>query len=445
MNRVRTLLSTCVALACLVLVRPPLASAYQQAELKGTWEFNSIASGPGAPWWERARVGIAANGSAAGYSNWSDGGGDSIHATFALSPTGVVSIAGSSTFRGALDLGTTCMVITDTWDSGSPGTTEMKVGVKLAGSYGLADLRGDWEINTIASGPGAPWWQRGRVAVAADGSIAGLFTASDGEPDSARGSFTIAPDGVLQFTGSSTARGVLDAGKTIVVMSSTWTSYLPGTVDLSVGVKMAPAYVLADLAGTWELHSLATGPGAPWWNRGQIMLDAAGHFSGSMLQSGGGGGPTSGSYAITPSGVITRAGSTTARGVLDAGKTVMVWTDTWTTGSPGTTEILVAVRTSGGAVGVEADAAPGFVLEPVSPNPVRTGAPHVSFTLAAAAPAQLELLDVSGRRVVMRDAGTLGAGRHTLELDAGRRLAPGLYFVRLTQGTQAHMRRVVLL
>ena len=69
----------------------------------------------------------------------------------------------------------------------------------------------------------------------------------------------------------------------------------------------------------------------------------------------------------------------------------------------------------------------------------------VAFTLPSAAPARLSLLDVSGREVGVRDVGAMGAGRHVLDLAAGRRLAPGIYILRLTQGTQVRASRVAVL
>ena len=49
------------------------------------------------------------------------------------------------------------------------------------------------------------------------------------------------------------------------------------------------------------------------------------------------------------------------------------------------------------------------------------------------------------RSVLRRDLSALGAGRHTVSLDEGMRLAPGVYVLRLTQGEQlARVRGVVL-
>jgi hypothetical protein len=69
----------------------------------------------------------------------------------------------------------------------------------------------------------------------------------------------------------------------------------------------------------------------------------------------------------------------------------------------------------------------------------------VSFALPGNAPARLELLDVAGRRVALREVGTLGAGRHEVDLSDGRALDPGLYFLRLTQGRETRTTRVTML
>jgi hypothetical protein len=99
----------------------------------------------------------------------------------------------------------------------------------------------------------------------------------------------------------------------------------------------------------------------------------------------------------------------------------------------------------GGSVGVSAEPPLAFALEPVRPNPSRGGALTVRFTLPGAAAARVELLDVSGRRVAAREVGSLGAGRHALDLGEGQRLAPGLYLVRLRQGTNTRVARVAVL
>jgi hypothetical protein len=86
-----------------------------------------------------------------------------------------------------------------------------------------------------------------------------------------------------------------------------------------------------------------------------------------------------------------------------------------------------------------------FALDPVRPNPLRAGALKVSFTLAGGAPARLEMLDVSGRRIIERDLSALGPGRHAVELGEHRGLAGGIYFLRLRQGGRVLTSRVAVL
>ena len=123
---------------------------------------------------------------------------------------------------------------------------------------------------------------------------------------------------------------------------------------------------------------------------------------------------------------------------------------TWSDNRSGNDDIYAQRVQANGQLGGDATDVPGgislaFALEPVRPNPSRGGGLTVQFTLVSAAAASLELLDVAGRRIAEREAGSLGAGHHSLELGAGFRLAPGLYLVRLRQGTNSRVTRVAVL
>ncbi|MFN8587353.1 MAG: hypothetical protein U0704_06085 [Candidatus Eisenbacteria bacterium] len=86
----------------------------------------------------------------------------------------------------------------------------------------------------------------------------------------------------------------------------------------------------------------------------------------------------------------------------------------------------------------------GFALSGAAPNPARAGRVSLAFTLPDGAPATLELLDAAGRRVASRHVGGLGAGAHTVECSPAGRVAPGLYFARLTRAGEARTARVVV-
>jgi hypothetical protein len=135
--------------------------------------------------------------------------------------------------------------------------------------------------------------------------------------------------------------------------------------------------------------------------------------------------------------------------VADGGAGTIV---TWVDGRNGTFDIytqrvLANGALGGGAVDVSDEPAPAlaFALEPVRPNPSRGGALTVRFTLPSAAPASIELLDVAGRRIAAPEVGSLGTGRHALDLGQGQQLAPGLYLVRLRQGANTRVTRVAVL
>ena len=67
----------------------------------------------------------------------------------------------------------------------------------------------------------------------------------------------------------------------------------------------------------------------------------------------------------------------------------------------------------------------------------------VRFALPDAAPARLELFDVSGRRRFAREVGVAGAGEHDEAIETPG-LSPGVYVIRLTRGAQVRSARAVL-
>jgi len=104
----------------------------------------------------------------------------------------------------------------------------------------------------------------------------------------------------------------------------------------------------------------------------------------------------------------------------------------------------VSIEVSSQATDVTAEFARGRLAVAAIPNPARRGALRLECVLPVAAPATLDLLDVTGRRLVTRDLGGAAAGRHSIGLATGRDFAPGLYFARLTQGGVSRVGRVVV-
>ena len=73
----------------------------------------------------------------------------------------------------------------------------------------------------------------------------------------------------------------------------------------------------------------------------------------------------------------------------------------------------------------------------VRPQPSRTTA-LIEFSTERSGQTEMEIVDVTGRRVAVRRLGHLGPGRHEIVWDgtlaSGQRVHPGVYFVRVTQG-----------
>jgi hypothetical protein len=89
-------------------------------------------------------------------------------------------------------------------------------------------------------------------------------------------------------------------------------------------------------------------------------------------------------------------------------------------------------------------AGPRIVLSGARPNPSFAGL-SAAFSLPDGAAARLEVTDLAGRRIAARDVGSLGAGEHLVNLTEGRKLAPGVYLLRLTRGSESVTARAVVI
>ncbi len=85
-----------------------------------------------------------------------------------------------------------------------------------------------------------------------------------------------------------------------------------------------------------------------------------------------------------------------------------------------------------------------FALHGAWPDPAPRGGARIAFALEGDAPARLELYGVDGARRMEREVAGLGAGEHVLPLDASSPLPPGLYWLRLTQGSRHASARMVI-
>jgi hypothetical protein len=155
------------------------------------------------------------------------------------------------------------------------------------------------------------------------------------------------------------------------------------------------------------------------------------------------------SYSIDWSKIAGGGAQNLTGGTFSLSGTAGQW-DTGATMTGGTLS-LTGGFWYGSALTLLADAPPGanaqhkLSLAGFRSNPVLSSRLQLSFSLASDAPARIELIDVSGRRVNAYDVGLLGAGSHSLDLGGGVRVMPGLYWVRLTQAGQSLTQRAVVI
>jgi hypothetical protein len=321
---------------------PTMPSAYSTNDLIGNWAANSLASGPGSPWWERASISTLAGGFFSGTATDSANANYQVSGTFSITPEGIITREGIDIPICAMDSGRTLFVCTDTWgsfpDPDDLYTKEMKVFVKMSGSYAQGNLTGSWEMNQLGT-PG-PHWARGRsISILANGSFTGQLEGHDFTLKNINGTAVMGNSGKITVnipSESSTAECDMDLDKTVFVCTET----RDGESILSIYTKKTTGYTLAaDLAGLWNLFNLIS-PLA-WWGRvWPLTIQTNGSFSGTLIGSENDNETLSGTFTISNDGIVTGS-SFPIRCAMDSGKTVMACTGT---GEEGDSNLLISVK-----------------------------------------------------------------------------------------------------
>ncbi len=373
-----------ICVMCLLSVFSSAANAATLADLAGTWHWNAMVTGPGAPWWERMTVTVKSDGTFTGSGTQSTGNPESFTGAFKISSGGlqITGTSNSSVIPCQIDLGNTVLSCTETWAKkagSSAGSTNLIIGVKQADSYSVEDGAGNWEANMLDGGPTNPSWMRITDDTQdSNGNWQGTYSdsVSNGDTIALSGQTAISSNGEVTCVSGCpdpNLTSYVDASKSVVVGTYGVSNTTPDAV-LTVFTKMAPSYSMDDLAGVWQGNLLASGPGAPFWSRGTLTIkpDGTSTISASESDSSKTQTKTGQTFSISSDGLITMSGSNNISMVMNAGKTVMVETDTWTSGPPGTTEIGIFTKTA---------SLPGAPTE-VSATPGNAQA-AVSFTQAA--------------------------------------------------------------
>lgn len=235
--------------------------------------------------------------------------------------------------------------------------------------------------------------------------------------------------------------------------------HLPGAGSVAVSVRWTSTEPLSRTLelvrnGVVVASSAATaGPGAPDSLVTTVNFPAGGWLCARVMGPGG--------HEVHTAAVFVRVNGAPIRPDPDDARFYVqwideliektlpggVWGDYYSTQRDEAQARFLAARTiyqriADGVVAVEPAVVPGTLSLSVTPNPA-SGLLTVAFTLPEAGKAALEVLDILGRRVARHEVGTPGPGRHRWTL--ADRLSPGIYIVRLSQGSLARVRRATVL
>jgi len=330
--------------------------AYDLTDLQGSWSAHALISGDAGatpaelPGWLRGTLTFAADGA----GTWSGLASspartDPADDTFAITPAGVVTRSGDSSFQGIMSIDGNLIVATaDDPDGGY----QLLLLQQTATSY-LAgeDFPDTWAVQALVSGDATadtPGWLYGVQTI----STAGVAdwttdpTRSNGVAALPAGETLTLTAGTVTSTTSGTTgyHGTLSPDKELLVATATDNDTSLGGATLQFyqkrtgGTGTSPTYALADLDGTWTVHRLVSGddPQAPAWGRGVATISGGALGWAHFLRSDGSStlpaddtlSIAAGSGTTAGTGVVTGSGG--FHGVLSRDKRTLIATTTAT-------------------------------------------------------------------------------------------------------------------
>ncbi|MGC8491965.1 MAG: fibronectin type III domain-containing protein [Syntrophobacteraceae bacterium] len=320
----------------------PTAAPAQNVDFSGTWNFNSFRSGPGAPWWERGTVTVAADGTFTGTGVQSTGASASLAGSFSTPSNGIVMSlnAQSSTAQCMTDSTYSTLTCTATL---SDGSSNLMILTRQPSSPSLASLVGTWEGSVLSSNPNSSW-ERASETVNSDGTFTESYTKSDGTTGGSSGTLAISSDGVITCASGAcmdpSYQSFLNGASTVMVGTSGATAS-GDEAKLLVFTKKPASISITGLSGFWEVSSLASGPKGPWWQSGILYINTDGTCSFNGTASDGTVTTNqAGSVSISSDGVISLSLGNTQVGYVDPNMDVMVLTTTWPDGATQQISIL---------------------------------------------------------------------------------------------------------
>lgn len=344
------------------------ATTYATADLGGSWyrqrlqagrTTTDMATGTATTTanWNRGPETVDASGNVTPGTESASNGGGVAPTPFvrSIAADGVVTEADLVSYHGTLSKNKNFIVGTATAGNGLDPRLIITMKRDPAVSYSMSDLAGTWDQHMIRAGRTlidatgtiagtTNLWERGVETWDASGNMTGTSgAASDGSyqtfVDSGQ---EISASGIITDPAVPTLYGVMSTSKDLVVTSKTAGNGID--VVMSIFQKQDPAvtFTSADLAGTWERHSIKAGrtitdittgsitSTTNNWSRSVETWDASGNVvevSGAWSEAGAYG-LGAGTQSITTNGVITTPDMPTFHGVMSASKDLVVSTRT---------------------------------------------------------------------------------------------------------------------
>jgi hypothetical protein len=312
----------------------PITARTQNYDFSGVWNFDGFITGPGAPYWERGSLTVALDGTFTGSATQSTGVSSSPSGSFSVSSSGIeMSLNGqSSTSLCMTDSANSIMTCTATL---SDTSSNLMILSRQPSSISLSDLAGTWQGSLLASEPNSAW-QTVTQTINSDGTFTGSYTKSDGTTGATSGTLSVSPTGkVTCAAGQSTDptyASYINSTATVMVGTSGGAASSQAA-NLIVLTRQTTSYSISNLVGVWESSSLASGPGAPWWQNGLLIINPDGSCSLASAASDGTSNNQTGAVSISSSGLVTLNLGSTARGYVDPNMDVLVLTNTWSDGA----------------------------------------------------------------------------------------------------------------
>lgn len=211
----------------------------------------------------------------------------------------------------------------------------------------ITELDGNWAFHSIDSGATEGWRQGAATLDNAGGVVQTAILDSDaGSTVDAAYNLTIDAEGIISHSTEATYRGVISQDRKLMIntLSLDPDALLPDTFNsfrLEIAQLQGGNYVMDDLIGNWDFHSLRSGQNAQW-RHGVEQIDVSGNVTRVSLTDSAGDITPGSPYVISmdATGEITRTGITSYHGIMSQDKNLIVSTRSNTAGDGYRLEIL---------------------------------------------------------------------------------------------------------